>query len=374
LENRNVPIAIRVCILTLLLVMAASSMAAIEDDWSVLTEAEIREALGVGDHDAGMTPPRPMRAWVLLAWAAGGVLAAVWFGWRTLRRALWFRKYGERPPTYRRWVWFLIAPPMVVLLLPLPWTLVILWSELTLEARTWWLYYSGRPLVLQGIVRHTETREPIPGVWVRYILTPYNRFSNRPSSCRYDLVLRTNEDGRWRVELPPKAFAAWMANHGDVDPRPRNFFAPGLQHDLRYMYTEEEARLIDIGRGMHIIDRELRATKGDEQAWMKPAPSVFARLRPGVDQFSCKGDSVKAAGPRAEMMRAVLREQRDLLCEGPPDDGPWPKERGWTFPFTGLPKEMLDKYQALTARLEGLERGTIEYDATLCGILKELEP
>jgi hypothetical protein len=368
--------AVRLCVLILLLAMAGSGHAAVEDDWSVLSEAEIREALGVGDRDAGMGSWRRPEVWWTLAWGSGGALALGWLAWMALRGAM-HRWRGRRPQRRLRWWgWLFLTPVLLFFLVPAPWTLPFLWQETRIELNTWRMYFSGRPLLLQGTVLHSETGEPLEGVVVRYSLSPLARFQKgSPGGChRFELVLRTNAEGRWRVELPAKAFAPLMAEYAHLQRSPMvRLYAHGLVEDIWAEYTEQEREWIRSGYpwGQEVIRKHLREMMHDRREYMRPRTDpMFSFGFPGVRGFCA--DITRTAGPEADLWAEIRRELREIWCSGPADGSPWPEDTRLSLPWA-VSEETRSFNRLLDERTAGLDRGTHDYDRALCEALKESE-
>ncbi len=311
------------------------------DDWSVLTESEIMQ--GLDGRPADMVAPWREGLAGMVAWGGIGLLLLLGLLARMFYMA---RKTRSLRPRLHWALW----PPLLVFLLPLPVTLPHFFIEADMEVRTRWLEASREPLVLQGSVQHSETGEPLAGVWVRYPWHPTGRYYAGDTSCWMDLILRTDADGRWRVELPPSEFGRFMAERGERDPTPRLYFA-GLREDLSSMHGEAARRYGNTPLRMVTDDQDPAA-----RLWMLSSA-------PGT----CQGDWVRAIGPRGAYFRSLLREQRELICAGTNDGKPFSRYGGATA-LRRFPEH--DSYR--WERLNGLRAESHEYDRAECVVLMEI--
>jgi hypothetical protein len=339
------------------------------DDWSVLTAAEIEAAIATMGEPLELVAPR--RVWLRWMVALGGVGVGLLV--LLAARLLFFRIRTGRTALRMHWAWWL---PILPFLLLLPRTLPFFVQETAIELRTWKYYLSGRPIPLQGTMRHTQTGEPIAGVWVRYPLRRWARYYAGETGCVVDLILRTDAEGRWRAELPPRIFARYMAEYGAVDPSPW-LYARGMRDDWGSKFTPEEsdrmAMLLDTGPSQ----RRRRAEKGDFGALMvEDERDVAARLQaPGGRSGACDDRyyPIAVVGPREAMMRSVLREQRELRCAGTADGSPWPRS---ALQLSGLPHagRGREEEQRFSSFVRGLDRETHEFDFAVCQYLQALDP
>jgi len=331
-----------------------------DDDWSVLTEAEIMAALG--GEPADMVAPWKEGLAEMVVWGGIGFLLLLGL---LVRMVHMKRRTRSLRPRLHWALWL----PLLVFLLPLPLTLPHFFKETYVEVLTRWLEASRQPLLLQGSVRHAETGEPLAGVWVSYSLKVVGRYYAGPPSCAVDFVLRTDAQGNWRIELPPREFGRYMAEHADIDPIPF-LYAPGLQQEWgAWMNLLEGRDLASSEQQFRAIRKYGRLQKGHARERMLPdRRPIEERLAGPGGGVACR--DARVVGSREALTRARLREQRELRCSREPEASRWPREALNLRPLTYLNGRMAQ----FEAFLRGLEPETSEYDEAVCQFLDALAP